>query len=389
MGLVEDAPRELGGPPTPDAAPLLLPRDALQRLVDLLRQDGWRVLGPVPRDGAVVLDEIERVEELPLGLREVQEAGRYRLEPSGRHAFFDVVNGPGSLKPLVFAPREPLLQIELDAFEEAPRSGAFRARELVPEAPRLAVLGVRACDLAALAVQDRIFLEDREPDAAYAARRRGLLLVGVSCTRAAPTCFCVSFDSGPGVTRGHDLALTELAEGFVARAGSAAGESLLGRLAPDPAPAALLASEEAAIQACAASQRRSLAVEGLPERLWQSLEHPRWRDVGARCLSCGNCTMVCPTCFCHDVWDEPALEGGSLRVRAWDSCFDRDHAQVRGLNHRPTVQDRYRQWLTHKLAGWVEQYGTSGCVGCGRCITWCPVGIDLTEEVAALEVPPP
>ncbi len=347
------------------------------------------MLGPVPRDGAVVLDEIERVEELPVGLRDAQEAGRYRLEPSGRDACFDVVNGPGSLKPLVFAPREPLLQIELDAFEEPPGRGGFRAREQVPDPPRLAVLGVRACDLAALGVQDRIFLEGREPDAAYAARRRHLLLVGVSCTHSAPTCFCVSFGTGPRVTRGFDLALTELPEGFLARAGSAAGESVLARLDATPAPPALLAAEDSAIEACAAEQQRSIDLTDLPERLWGSLEHPRWRDVGARCLSCGNCTMVCPTCFCHDIWDEPALDGsGSLRVRAWDSCFDRDHAQVRGLNHRPTIQDRYRQWLTHKLAGWVEQYGTSGCVGCGRCITWCPVGIDLTEEVAALGVPP-
>jgi sulfhydrogenase subunit beta (sulfur reductase) len=107
--------------------------------------------------------------------------------------------------------------------------------------------------------------------------------------------------------------------------------------------------------------------------------------VAARCLSCGNCTMVCPTCFCHDERDDPSLDGRrSLRVREWDSCFNRDHGQVHGANHRPRIRDRYRQWLVHKFAGWIDQFGTSGCVGCGRCITWCPVEIDPTEEIDAI-----
>ena len=244
---------------------------------------------------------------------------------------------------------------------------------------------MRACDLAGLAVQDRIFLHDRYPDPYYASRRQGLLLVAVSCTRSAPTCFCTSMGTGPEATAGYDLALTELAGGFVVRSGSEAGAALLPALPLRPAPAERLLEERRALDACAAGMERKLETADLRDLLYANLQHPRFDEVAERCLSCGNCTLVCPTCFCHDERDEPALDGsGAVRVREWDSCFNREHAQVHGLNFRPRIRDRYRQWLVHKLASWVDQFGTSGCVGCGRCITWCPVGIDLTEEVAAI-----
>ncbi len=369
----------------PAPAPFLA-RSDFQRLVDALQSRGYRVMGPVPRDGAVVFDEIHEVAELPRGLRETQQPGRYRIEPNGRDTYFDVVNGPGSLKPYVFAPREPLLQVE-------PDGRSFRAHETLPDAPKLAVIGVRACDLAGLAVQDRVFLEGRYPDAHYAERRRRLFLIAVNCIRSASTCFCVSMGTGPEATKGFDLALTEQEEGFLVRAGSAAGEEVRTQLPLVPASTEALARERTSLETCAASMERSLETSDLPGMLYRNLEHPRWKDVGARCLSCGNCTMVCPTCFCHDERDEPLLgqpdETGvrSVRIREWDSCFNREHAQVHGLNFRPKIQDRYRQWLVHKLGSWLDQFGTSGCVGCGRCITWCPVGIDLTEEMRALREP--
>jgi sulfhydrogenase subunit beta (sulfur reductase) len=244
---------------------------------------------------------------------------------------------------------------------------------------------VRACDLAALAAQDRIFLRDRFPDPAYGARRAQLFLVAVGCTRSVETCFCASMGTGPEPREGYDLALTELDGGFVVRAGSDAGRALVGELMLPEVPARTLASEGPAYEACAAGMRRSLPREELRDLLYANLDHPRFDEVAARCLSCGNCTMVCPTCFCHDVRDEPSLDlQSSLRVREWDSCFNREHAQVHGVNFRPHIRERYRQWLVHKLAAWVDQFETSGCVGCGRCISWCPVGIDLTEEVAAI-----
>jgi ferredoxin len=373
-------------PKEPVPAPQRLARVDLQRLLDALRALGYRVVGPVPRDGAIVFDEVRRVDDLPVGLRETQAPGRYGLTSSGRNTVFDVVNGPGSLKPLVFAPREPLLQIE--------RNGrSFCAAQTVPDAPKVAVLGVRACDLAALRVQDRVFLQDRYPDAHYAARRANLFLVAVNCTRSAETCFCVSMGTGPEAAEGYDLVLTEQDDSFLARAGSPGGEEVLATLPVTLAPADAVARERVALSVCAASMKRSLDTSDLPEMLYRNLDSPHWKEVGERCLSCGNCTMVCPTCFCHDERDDPLLgEAGddgmrSVRVREWDSCFNREHAQVHGMNFRPKTEDRYRQWLVHKLASWIDQFGTSGCVGCGRCITWCPVGIDLTEEVVALREP--
>lgn len=374
-----------------EPTPRWLARAELPRLVAALRAHGHRVLGPVVHEGSLRFDDLPASGELPGGWRDEQGPGRYRVSRrAGEEEVFGVVNGAGSIKPFVFAPREPLLQIEMDA--RAGPGRPFRAEPIRPDAERIALLGVRACDLAALAVQDRIFLRDRFPDPSYAARRGRLFLVAVGCTRAAPTCFCASMDTGPRPHAGFDLALTELGSGgpggtagFVARAGSEAGAALLAALALDAAPAEALAGEEAGYQACAAGMQRALPRERLPGLLYDHLEHPRWDEVAERCLSCANCTLVCPTCFCHDVRDEPALDlQGSVRVRQWSSCFDVEHAQVHGLNFRPHIRERYRQWLVHKLASWIDQFGSSGCVGCGRCITWCPVGIDLTEEVAAI-----
>jgi ferredoxin len=135
----------------------------------------------------------------------------------------------------------------------------------------------------------------------------------------------------------------------------------------------------------AASMGRRLTTDGLKELLQGNAQHPRWREVAERCLACGNCTLVCPTCFCFAVDDVTDLAGRTAeRVQRWDSCFTLGHSYIHGGSVRREISSRYRQWMTHKLAHWIDQYGVSGCVGCGRCITWCPVGIDITEEAAAI-----
>ena len=130
---------------------------------------------------------------------------------------------------------------------------------------------------------------------------------------------------------------------------------------------------------------RQLDTGGLRDLMGGSHAAARWDDVAARCLTCGNCTLACPTCFCTSVEDSSDLTGEHAeRWELWDSCFDLDFSYLHGGSVRTSPKSRYRQWLTHKLGTWHDQFGSSGCVGCGRCIVWCPAGIDLTEEVKAL-----
>jgi ferredoxin len=364
----------------------VLTLEAFGALLTLLRGEGYHVLGPRVREGAIVYGEVAGIDDLPAGWGEEQEAGRYRLIQRGDGRLFGFSVGPQSWKPRFFVPRARLVQLR-----RSPSGGGFQAGDEPPPPPRLALIGARACDLAAISVQDRTFLGGpfREPD--YEARRKDVFVVAVNCGQAGGTCFCVSMKTGPRVTADrqlpHDMALTELVDPhrFLVEIGSARGQALLDRLAAQPASGGDREQANAICEATARSMGRTLDTGGIKELLYRNQEHPRWDDVAARCLGCTNCTMACPTCFCSTVEDVSDLDGQTAeRWRRWDSCFTMGHSYVHGGSVRVSTKARYRQWLTHKLASWIDQFGTSGCVGCGRCITWCPVGIDITAEVSAI-----
>ncbi|MFE9028379.1 4Fe-4S dicluster domain-containing protein [Streptomyces iakyrus] len=361
----------------------VLDRDGLSALVQLLGARGRTVIGPTVRDGAVVLDEIASADDLPFGWGTEVEAGRYRLVPRADGAVFAHTAGPQSWKTFLHPQREKLWSAERTP------DGHLSVTEENPERPSYAFLGVRPCDLRAIAIQDRVLAGGRYRDKGYEERRTGAFLIAAECTEPGATCFCVSMGGGPAADAGFDLALTEVLDEtghrFLVRAGSEAGQDVLAQVPRRPADPATADAARAAVDAARDRMGRAMPPVDLRTLMGESLEADRWDDVAARCLTCGNCTMVCPTCFCTTTEEVTDLTGGHAeRWLRWDSCFDVDFSYLHGGPVRSSARSRYRQWLTHKLSTWYEQFGSSGCVGCGRCVTWCPVGIDITEEATAL-----
>ncbi len=363
-------------------APAFLPRSGLDGLLALLAQDGRRIIGPTVSQGAIVYDEIHDASDLPAGWTADQAPGSYRLRETGTDRQFDYAVGPTSWKHETFPPRVPItIGRRVD--------GQVTFEDALPAAPAVAFLGVRGCEIAALLTQDAVLARGIAVDRDYAARRAAALIIAVECVTPADTCFCTSMGTGPEVTTGFDLALTELDDGFVVRAGTPAGERLLARLDLAPADEPRTSAARSAVAAARERIGDPVPTAGLPARLIAAADSPRWAEIADRCLACANCTLVCPTCFCTGVTQVSDLDGvEAVAERTWDSCFTLGFARVAGGNFRPRVEDRYRQWLTHKFGTWWDQFGMSGCVGCGRCITWCPVGIDVREELLAVAPPP-
>jgi ferredoxin len=358
----------------------VIDRDGLEALIKALQSRGLRTIGPVVRDGAIVYRGVAGVGDLPEGWHDHQEPGRYRVEQGEGPELFGWAVGPTSLKSEFFVPEETMWRASVT-------DGQLTLSE--PDGPTesVAIIGARPCELAALGVLDRVLRDGAVPDDRYAARRDGAFVVAAECGTPAGTCFCTSMGTGPSARTGYDLAVTELVDGghrFYVRVGSPTGADVLAQIPHRPAGDSERAGRQEVLSHAEVAMDRSLDTEGLPALLARNLEHPRWEEVAERCLSCGNCTLVCPTCFCSDVKDVSDVSGTVERQHRWASCFDLDHSYIHGGAVRLTTASRYRQWLTHKLSTWWDQFDESGCVGCGRCIAWCPVGIDITEEAAAI-----
>lgn len=352
----------------------------LQSLFDALQADTYTLFGPVRGDYAIQYGRISQVSDLPIGVHDEQRPGYYRLQDSGDGQLFAHTTSPDSWKKYLF-PKEEVLYSATQA------DGHLMFKTAPLDKQKKAFIGIRSCDLHAIGVQDRVFIEGDYVDSGYAARRSDLFIVAVNCTRSTETCFCASLNSGPAASSGYDIALTEVKNEnehyFLAEVGSSAGDVMLrNSLTLKEAEAQHVSAARAAVNNAAAQQVRRMPTEQLKETIYSQLQNEGfWQQVGERCLHCANCTLVCPTCFCSSVADTTDLSGEQHdRVRYWDSCFNLDHSHIAGGSVREAPNSRYRQWFNHKLASWQDQFDTLGCTGCGRCVTWCPVGIDITEE---------
>ena len=353
-----------------------------QQLLDAITNEGYRLLGPTIRDGAIVYDELSDVTDLPIGWTDEQDGGTYRLKRRDDKALYGYAVGPHSWKKFLHPPIVRLWQLQREA------TGLQIVAEQ-SQIPRYAFIGVRSCELHAIAIQDKVLTGSQFVDPIYQAKRADNFIVAVNCEQAGGTCFCVSMQTGPKATFGYDLALTEVVEErqhyFVVEVGSEKGAHVFQQISRRQAEAIEIEAAASVIARTAGQMGRQMDTVGIKEVLYRNYEHPRWDEVAGRCLTCANCTMVCPTCFCTTVEDVTDLTGDTAeRWRRWDSCFTMDFSYIHGGSVRASTKSRYRQWMTHKLATWIDQFGSSGCVGCGRCITWCPVGIDITEEVRAI-----
>jgi len=369
-----------------DVKPQVIDRQDFGVLIRRLAGAGYTVVGPTVHEETIILDEIDSVDDLPIGLTTRQEAAEYRLVERDDEALFGYAVGPQSWKKYLFPSRETLWHAEVV-------DGSLRFVENKPGPPMYAFFGVRACDLAAIAIHDKVFTSTDHVDPSYARARDQVFAVGVNCMVAGGTCFCVSMGTGPKCTSGFDLVLTEMIDTkghrFLIESATESGRAVLAEMPTSDASDVDIALADSIVNSTAASMGRSMDNSDVKELLARSLEHPRWEEVAQRCLACANCTLVCPTCFCSTTEDVTDLASGQAsRTRRWDSCFSLDFSALHGQPVRESTSARYRQWMTHKLSTWYDQFGSSGCVGCGRCITWCPVGIDITEEVAAIRATP-
>jgi len=363
-------------------AVLKLNAQSFPQLFTALKTKGYTLIAPVHRGGVITYDEVESSDELPVGWTDQQSPSTYRISKDTKGRFFGFHTAPQSWKRFLYSPQTSLFRVK--------KTGkSVDIQENLNERPKYAFIGVRPCELNAILIQDLVFNSEKYGEREYKARRKDLFIAAVNCTEPAENCFCSSLKTGPKAKSNFDLALTEvLTKGehyFIIEVGSEIGEAIIRQTDSSEASEQEAADSAKLVRHAGNKMKKSIEISDLPKLLSDNLDHPHWDNIARRCLSCGNCTMVCPTCFCSSVEDVTDLSGNEAeRLRKWDSCFTMDFSKVAGGNFRITPKSRYRQWLTHKFSSWMDQFGVLGCVGCGRCITWCPVGIDITAEINSL-----
>ncbi len=313
--------------------------------------------------------ELGSIEELPLSVEDVQAPSSYKLVEEGASARFR--HSFPSLKYFLYPPAQEVLYIDKD----------FGLREAKVDYGNIALFGIKPCDLYSMRVLDGILM-NRDPY--YTSARSSVKVVVVEeCVKPSNVCFCGSVGTGPGVSSGFDVAFARLSNGVVVfKSGSSIGADLLKRLNVKKAGDRTVAEYGEAMGEALKSTKVLPELNALTNALEKSINNVElWNKVSKKCVACSNCNMVCPTCFCTEFFDEAELDGSARRLKKWHGCLSYSYGLVAGGHFRPKLYMRYRHFILHKFLFYPRQVGLIGCVGCGRCITWCPLGVDIRETL--------
>ncbi|MDQ7055315.1 MAG: 4Fe-4S dicluster domain-containing protein [Persephonella sp.] len=348
----------------------------IKELFEAVKKE-YSVVAPTLKDKVIGLDFITDINQIPSGFVETEKKNSYRAE-KGSDRFFSYSRPYLPFKRFLIPPEFTFMKIKKE-------NSQLTFEEVFSE-EKIALFDIRPCDLKGLQILDDVFItKNPHPDSYYRKVRENLFIVAVTCFSPTENCFCSSMGISLKPENGYDILITEMKDSFLIRAGSEKGRRILDSLTGREVSQEDLAEEEKALKETEKMIIRSVNTDSLPQILYSQIESKQWEEVGSRCLACTSCTQVCPTCFCFNIVEKNSPDGSySERIRIYDSCFSPEFATVHRFNIRQSIASRYRQWLMHKFAYWTDQFGSYGCVGCGRCITWCPAGIDITEEIKSL-----
>lgn len=249
------------------------------------------------------------------------------------------------------------------------------------DAPGTVIFGARPCDARGFVIYDRVFIDTDTPDPYYKKRRENTLVVTLSCTAPFPGCFCVGVGGSPAGKEGTDAMLTEIAGGYIVEPVTEKGKAILNKPMVEDGSTRLKDAQQA--QQKAHEAVKNPFAGGMPNISPELFDaDPFWEQALSKCVSCGACTYLCPTCYCFNITDEQVYGKGE-RIRSWDACmFFHFTLEASTHNPRPTKFQRFKNRVGHKFVYYPEKYeGAIACCGCGRCIRYCPVSVDISEIV--------
>lgn len=296
----------------------------------------------------------------------------FRELKENEEPYLDFLNSRNSPKEFFFPQTENIVEFEGIIDKRVPEPENIEIKKRI-------ILGMRPCDIKSILILDKLFINEDYVDNYYKRLRDNTLIFGFGCNKPRTTCFCTSLESGPFFKEGSDGFITDIGDKFIIEGITEGGKKLIEKL--ENADEDMVKAKGEIEKNANDTVPSSVKVEKIPQKLREMFEHPIWEEISERCLGCGVCTYLCPTCHCFDIQDEVIDERGR-RVKNWDSCMFPIFT-LHGSGHQPREfrYQRMRQRIMHKFNYYEENFGVIACCGCGRCITQCPVNIDVREII--------